>query len=790
MMDLCSPFLVRMVRAVRIGVGSVHRGICSWKDTHVSWRRPGEFRAGALMYPRLRRTVGSSFSGCVKLAAALSSLFPVCTTGAQRRTSCKIQSYSPLHPATTVGVDGSILCHVRRLPSPASETLADELAAKLLLGRAIDGHTNHTSFLPEPPAMQASAQANEKRPAVPQNAISQKRRRFDEDLSVAGAVRLASRSSDATSRGDPRTKQVGPSRHTLRLGAGHRSVSSLPDEIVATIFDLTINSEFGNLLDELVQRNPDGYRPPVMPSVLSAVCKQWNSIVMSKPSMWRRISFSLSENEDLCDIPDGCSSRFKLSWQYRYIQRAKKLPLDVIIHRWSSTEAGYITNLFDSLFCVQLGTNGSQPSPSAKPTTFFRSILITSAEGSITTGAHAELWPLRYCAPDVALVGFGRQDWAALRPLLCSAQNLELYRCSTLPYQGCEVRAQHLFMEFTDDPCEEILPSHAVQNIIEYAPSLRSLAVRYSTTTTTAAAAGTTTGTATTTGTCAPQPRGLGDAFVHGALDTLLLSPHDLGTALGALALAHGLAVSAPAVARLALLELPPATPALAASWACFAGNIGAGTVARLDIDIIDMDTTIDIDTNTNTNTNIDTDTNINTGIGIGIADASWRTFLVPFVGATHLVVHPTARMPAVLRALLPAPVPVPVPVPAPLAPHDGSRRLLLPSVHHIALTRPDAAAFRALRDVVQDRLRLVKANTAGTTTTTTGTTTASVSAITRVDIYDYDSAAFSSAEWVELTRLLEEGRGYSRCEKWPTFEVVIFLMWTSLLRPRNCSSL
>ena len=218
--------------------------------------------------------------------------------------------------------------------------------------------------------------------------------------------------SHATSIRNPPAGQVVFTQGTPRSSAGRRAVPSsrrLPSEMLATVFDFAINSEFNNLLDELTQRNPDAYRPPVLPSVLSAVCKQWNSILMSKPSMWRRISFSLSENDDLCDIPDDYSSNLKLTWQYRFLQRAKTLPLDVIIHRWSSTESSYITNLFDSQFYVPLDTR-IQPGQPPRTTNLIRSIVIISAGGIITTGAHVEPWPLRYCAPNVSLVSFGRQD--------------------------------------------------------------------------------------------------------------------------------------------------------------------------------------------------------------------------------------------------------------------------------------------------------------------------------------------------------------------------------------------
>ena len=568
---------------------------------------------------------------------------------------------------------------------PGSETPSDKLAAKLVLEHSIERRTNRTSFISESSAMQASMQANEKRPTVPPNAIGQKKRRLHEDVGVPDAVRLVPRPSRTTSRHNSRaTEQVGP---TPRLSAGRGLVSSpspLPAELLAIIFDLAINSEFDNLVNELTQRNPDAYRPPVMPSLLSAVCKQWRSILVSKPSMWRRISFSLSENDDLCDIPADYASSLKLTWQYRYVERAKALPLDVIIHRWSSTESHYIANLFDALFRIPL-VAGSRPGPFPRTTNFLRSIVITSAGGGIPTGIHAEPWPLRYCTPDVSLVSFGRQDWAVLRPLLCSAQNLELYQSATLPYQGCLTQATHLFMEFTDDPCEEILPSHAVQYIIENAPKLQSLAVGY-----------------TTTGSL--LPRGLGDEFVHPALDHLQLSPHDLGSALSPFE--HGL--SAPNVSRITLLELPPAAADLPARWARFAASIDARTVTRLDIDIR----------------------------ATHGADDSWRALLVPFVGVTHLAVHPTASMAAVLRALLPT------------APYDWSQRLL-PSVRHIELTRPDAHAFAAVRAIVRDRLQLARTGAAW------------ISAITQIDIYDYDAGAFSSREWIELAGLLEEARGY-----------------------------
>jgi len=415
-------------------------------------------------------------------------------------------------------------------------TLADQFAVKLVRDYTTEGHTNRTSYISNLPVMKAAIQAHGMKHAVPLQAISQKKRRLHEDVGVPDAGQLVSQSSHAASRYNPRAGQVVSTQGILRSSAGRGAVASsqrLPSEILATVFDFAINSEFSNLLDELTQRNADAYRPPVLPSVLSAVCKQWNSILMCKPSMWRRISFSLSENDDLCDIPDDYSSSLKLTWQYRYLQRAKTLPLDIIIHRWSSTESNYITNLFNSLFCVPLDTR-IQPGQPPRTTNLIRSIVITSAGGIITTGAHIEPWPLRYCAPNVSLVSFGRQDWASLKPLLCSAQTLELYQSATLPYQGCLAQTEHLFMEFTDDPCEEILPSHAVQYIIENAPKLQSLAVGY-----------------TTSGSL--LPRGQGDAFVHPTLEYLQISPNDLGVALSPFE--YGL--SAPNVSRVTLLELP-----------------------------------------------------------------------------------------------------------------------------------------------------------------------------------------------------------------------------------------
>jgi len=537
--------------------------------------------------------------------------------------------------------------------------------------------------------MQATKKANRKRPAARTHATSQKKRRLHEDVGVPDTVRLVWRSSEATSRRNTRAQQVELVQDTPRSSAGGSAAASfqlLPAEILVAVFDLAINSEYYTLLDELTQRNADAYRPPVMPSVLFAVCKQWNSILIRKPSMWRRISFSLSENDDLCDIPDGFSSSLKLTWQYRYAARAKTLPLDVIIHRWSSTEANYITTLFDSLFRVPLN-RGSQPVRPPRTTNFIRSIVVTSAGGNITTGAHIEPWPLRYCAPEVTLVSFGRQDWVALKPLLCSAQNLELYQSTSLPYQGRLAQIKHLFMEFTDDPCEGILPSHAVQYIIENAPKLQSLAVGY-----------------TTTGTL--FHRGLGDEFVHPSLDHLQISPNDLGTTLSAFE--HGL--SAPKVSRVTLLELPPSNPELTAKWSRFATNIDASTVTRLDVDII----------------------------ATWGADDSWRALLVPFVSVQHLVVHPTASMTAVLCALLP------------VTPYKWSKRLL-PRVSHIEVTSPDADAFEAVRGIVRDRLQLTKSGATW------------ISAVTQVDIYDYNSGVFSSLEWTELSGLLVEARGYSR---------------------------
>jgi transposase len=264
---------------------------------------------------------------------------------------------------------------------------------------------------------------------------------------------------------------------------------------------------------------------------------------------------------------------------------------------------------------------------------------------------------------------------------------LELYQSTTLPYQGRLAQIKRLFMEFTDDPCEGILPSHAVQYIIENAPKLQSLAVGY-----------------TTTGSL--LPRGLGDEFVHRSLDHLQISPHDLGTTLSAFE--HSL--SAPKVSRVTLLELPPSNPELAAKWSRFATNIDASTVTRLDVDII----------------------------ATHGADDSWRALLVPFVGVQHLVVHPTASMAAILRAMLP------------VAPYEWSKRLL-PRVSHIEVTSPDADAFEAIRRIVHDRLQLTKAGAAW------------ISAIMQVDIYDYNSGAFSSLEWMQLSGLLVEARGYSR---------------------------
>ena len=149
-------------------------------------------------------------------------------------------------------------------------------------------------------------------------------------------------------------------------------------------------------------------------------------------------------------------------------------------------------------------------------------------------------------------------------------------------------------------------------------------------------------------------------------------------------------------------------SPQLTPRWSRFATNINAGTVTRLDIDILAAPGT----------------------------DDSWRALLVPFVGVTHLVVHPIASMAAVLCALLP------------IAPYDWSRRLL-PRVSHIEMTQPNANAFFTVQKIVRDRLQLARAGTAW------------ISAVVQVDIYDYDSGAFLTLEWIELSRLLEEARGF-----------------------------
>ena len=184
------------------------------------------------------------------------------------------------------------------------------------------------------------------------------------------------------------------------------------------------------------------------------------------------------------------------------------------------------------------------------------------------------------------------------------------------------------------------------------------------------------------------------------------VSPHDLGAALSAFE--HSL--SAPKVSRVTLLELPPSNPELTAKWSRFATNINASTVTRLDADIIET---------------------------WGVDD-SWRALLVPIVGVRHLVIHPTTSMTTILRALLP------------VVPCDWSRRLL-PHVSHIEVTSPDADAFEVVRGIIHDRLQLTNAGAAW------------ISATTQVDIYDYNSGAFSSLEWMELSGLLVEGRGYSR---------------------------
>jgi len=201
--------------------------------------------------------------------------------------------------------------------------------------------------------------------------------------------------------------------------------------------------------------------------------------------------------------------------------------------------------------------------------------------------------------------------------------------------------------------------------------------------------------------------RGQGDAFVHPNLKYLQISPNDLGAALSPFE--YGL--SAPNVSRVTLPELPPApapSPEIMARWSRFATNINAGTVTQLDFDILAAPGT----------------------------DDSWRALLVPFVGVTHLVIHPTASMSTVLRALLP------------IAPYDWSRRLL-PRVSHIEMTRPDANAFVTVREIARDRLQLAKAGAAW------------ISAVVQVDIYGYDSGAFLTLEWIELSRLLEEARGF-----------------------------
>ena len=93
--------------------------------------------------------------------------------------------------------------------------------------------------------------------------------------------------------------------------------------------------------------------------------------------------------------------------------------------------------------------SGTQPGRSPRTTNFIRPIVITSEGGSDTTGSHVEPWPLQYCAPNVALVSLGRQDWAALKPHLCSAQTLELYQSAIQPYERCVAQTKHLDSQMT-----------------------------------------------------------------------------------------------------------------------------------------------------------------------------------------------------------------------------------------------------------------------------------------------------------------------------------------------------
>ena len=122
--------------------------------------------------------------------------------------------------------------------------------------------------------------------------------------------------------------------------------------------------------------------------------------------------------------------------------------------------------------CVPLDS-GTQPGQSPRTTNSSALLLLQVRSQSYHWGT-CRAMTFTYCAPDVSLVSFGRQYRAALKPLLCSAK---LDQPTTHLCQRGLAQSKHLFMRLTDDRCEEIPPSHAVQHIMENAPKIQSLPV-------------------------------------------------------------------------------------------------------------------------------------------------------------------------------------------------------------------------------------------------------------------------------------------------------------------------
>ncbi len=186
------------------------------------------------------------------------------------------------------GCEHHSMSHVSCPPPPCSETLANKLAAKLVREHATEGHTSRTWHISGPSATQALMESNRKRPAVPLHIINQKKRRPHEDVAYPTEYGWCRNPQMQPQDAVLVPSKLGSPKGTPRLSTGPSAVALfqlLPAEIMTIVFDLAINSEFHHFREELTQRNVNACQPPVMPSVLSSVCKQWNPNLMSRPSM-------------------------------------------------------------------------------------------------------------------------------------------------------------------------------------------------------------------------------------------------------------------------------------------------------------------------------------------------------------------------------------------------------------------------------------------------------------------------------------------------------------------------